>query len=407
MSGRPVGSKSNWPDLQIQETRKRIKSELDAIEAKDGTDARPAHILKQLNSLDLTSSEQRRLDGFVYMMSALVHHSRHRGLNSAQINRLHQDALQLLKLQKLDAETPRHGVLYGDLHAVLSLIYRTEGSQWAAAWQQQLAARLSKNHPDRPRAYRSLGIGLRAARLGHVAFAMSHLAVAESEHDNIREKMKARLARIKCLRLAGRRDEARNNIAEALKQPDIIDDERQELQWENAVLRAIEDNEFSELWRMTQKSKSHFRREYVIEARLWIHAQSSSKLQGKLTKLATLRSDKSLQPYRAGELYRALTAIETCYDNEFALEHRLNELGEAFERHPILVSLDLELLFFAASARWLCRIGMYELAALILAEYSAKSRSMSGGQCDDALGLLADLQGKPWFADGISDGTEP
>jgi hypothetical protein len=321
------------------------------------------------------------------MMSALVHHERWGGMQSRQVEKIAEHAGGILKLQGIHQSSSRLGSLFADLHLVLSQIHRKSGEHWRAAWQQQMAERLQKKSD-----HQAHGAAIRALRLGHAQLAIPLFQKAAAS-DNPLTRHRALLGLIKCLRLAGEHIEAKRQI-DALSSDQLSEAGSTELAWEVACLNAGA----VELARSVKRGKPHFQGIYVLEAYLWARATEDRTTIDWLSSLNTYRRNKTLRIPYLGALDRIAQAIDHCYDNSFEFHLRLERLGETLNQVPLLLSVEQELLTWAAAARWLARHNAASQAALCLAQYAGLSLRLTGGASKDAMGLCGDMLQREWFA---------
>ena len=100
---------------------------------------------------------------------------------------------------------------------------------------------------------------------------------------------------------------------------------------------------------------------------------------------------------REPTFFEFATELERCQDSQYPLELRLQRLGRSLTRLDSMVSLDKELLAWAAAARWLSRVHAFGLASLAASEYMALMFRLTLGDCQDTLGIIEDLLKKAWL----------
>ena len=137
-------SHGNWTLKDVDQRTAAIKTFLD--ENTGGPRDRADLALAELDRLTphLDSSPAKRLDAYIYLVSALVCQAQDQKLSDADINRLFEDALNILKLQDIDAKRSKLAFLYGELQLVMSHIHKFQGHLLLSAWEQLLASRFMR-----------------------------------------------------------------------------------------------------------------------------------------------------------------------------------------------------------------------------------------------------------------------
>jgi hypothetical protein len=79
--------------------------------------------------------------------------------------------------------------------------------------------------------------------------------------------------------------------------------------------------------------------------------------------------------------------LDRCYDSTIHINERLDQLGNTLAMVRKLVTVDKELLAWAAAVRWLKRARALDFASLAWAEYASLSMRLSGGAARDVLGV--------------------
>ncbi len=397
MAQRKTSKLEQWADKNIAEVRAQVKSQIEARLSNSSPDEVGEFIMEQI-ALQISQSERAvGIHAYIWMMSALVHHVRHGSFKPAQINRLFDDAVDLLKLNGIAAESPRLGVLVSDLFAVMSQIFHTQGSPWSAFWYQQLAVRSIKGSKDRDKAHQAFAFAIRAIRFGMGDVADRELSFAESNHKNQRERCKARLHRIKLARLCANWDKFKELSEEFKSWSPAEDSFAHELEWETICVTSILEQDAGIVRRAIQKAGSHYQAVYVVEGRLRLLAQSSFKEHDKLAKLSTLSSDSSLGINRLGDAFKALSVLEQSYDELIPISTRFESIGRVMSRLNLLGTYEQEMLFLGCAVRWLSRNGHIPLAEVCLKELEFRSLRFSNGDCRDSLGCMSDLMQRNWF----------
>src|SRR5262249_45566790 len=121
-------------------------------------------------------------------------------------------------------------------------------------------------------------------------------------------------------------------------------------------------------------------------------ASASKRLGEDLPRIDAMARARAWKVKEHGALLKAARTLERAYDAAIPFLTRLDEVGRALATTARLVSVDKELLVWAAGARWLYRNGNFAAARLVEGEYAALSRRLSDGASADVLGVLGDLQ---------------
>src|SRR5690606_8947015 len=136
--------------------------------------------MQRAAALETQPDARSQLTRFVLVMSTLVQHARYGGLTNTQVRRGAALASTILETLGIKPGTSQLSFLYGELHLVLSQIYRKDGAHWHAAWQQYEAMSKAKKSLPGGEAFQSLASANRAMRLGHARLALLHYERAES-----------------------------------------------------------------------------------------------------------------------------------------------------------------------------------------------------------------------------------
>lgn len=350
---------------------------------------------------DLADDESPRgqLRRFIYIVSALVHHEKHGGLTTAQIKRAVEVARGILQINGVKPGSSRLSFLHGELHLVLSQIYRHEGQHWQAVWEQQMAIYDAKQNLPGGARFQALSLAHRSLRLGH-----ARLALLYYEQANASEKLKdsakesAHLGMAKALRLSGRIEQAKELIARLRNDAKLSSNAMRELIWEQICLGAHSTQDLSDMLAGVRTGKMHYDGIFLLEASLWTRAVAQRQWMGRIIKVTTMGRKKDLNARRFGYFYQAVLQIERCYDQDVPLPIRIRELGEILASKDHFTTIDKELLMWVAAARFLARVSSFALASLTLSEYVALSLKLSQGETQDVLGIAADLIERPWFS---------
>jgi hypothetical protein len=396
---RDKAPQDRWKVAEIAEVQRETRELLVAVERdeKGGVDAKLGAIFTGITNLADDPTPLGQLRRYVFCMSGLVHHQRFGGLKDSQVRRLSEIAFTILKTQGITAQSSRLGFLYGDLHLVLSQIYRTSGRLWEAAWAQQLARRLSKSAAGRGRGFQAMAAAVRALRLAHGRVAELEYRSAEALAESAEAAVNAGLGRLKTLRLMGRHAEVRELASALGARADMAEEQRTELAWEILCNQAQVDGDLGPLVRAVRRGEPHHTADYLLEAFYWTRAVSSTQWLEALPKVKTMARSPGLKPQRHGHFFRFAQALEDAYDAEIPFELRLHRLGDLLAEARELISVDKEMLAWAAATRWLARAHSFSLATLTMAEYHGLGRKLTDGRLADPLGVLDDLASKAWY----------
>jgi len=379
---------SPWQLRQIDETRAAVARRLDEIMARGGVELRLAACLEAIVEGERAFNPEAQLLRLVHVIAALAHHARWGGLSDRDATQLASLGEAILTAHGVDKGTSTLSVLWGELLVAKSQVMRLAGKTWESLWEQHLSHQASRRQPVGTPAFHALAAGLRAARLGMLDVAHDALLAADTQELPERNREQARLARVQCLRLAGRTDEAR----EALKatRPGLSPVASRDAAWEDLVQRG----DCGALAAAVGPRGDHRAGTFLLEAFLATRAQQSRQHEERLPGLRTIRKlsgdvvGRSLA-FRA--CFDTCAAIDDAYDADRPLTHRIKALGEMLRDTHLLPSLDKELLARAAAFRWLLRAKQLEFAAFVFADYEMRCRQLSGGRCADVLGVMSDV----------------
>lgn len=381
-----------WTNQRIAETKAAVKAELDEGAGEDPT-ARLEMALKRLNDLETDTSPGGNLKRLVFIITALVQHERAGGLKPAQIRGLTRLAHVILKIHGIRPGFSSLSFLYGDLHLALSQIYRKQGQIWQSAWEQQLSMHLGRDAPAASNApgVSALSMGIRALRLGHTHIAVAELKEADRMGLPAHLRMRARLECHKALRLAGDYEEAKALASDSKSLSKVFPVEALELEWESLCRNAQQSGDVSPIVLSVLRGKPHNQASYVCEAFLWSRTVKSRTWLQRFKRARTMARNNTINPRDQGFLWEFVQVLESCYDTDYPILVRLEELGSIIARLNLLYTIDWELLAWATAARWLFRVNSRHLAALVLNEYQALSHRVTQRRSHDALCLLGDL----------------
>ncbi len=377
-----------WTEAEINASKHRIKDELDQRQNQGGPEARQQLILDRLKEYESSQNPDQLLDLFVYLVSALVHHSRYPFLNPSRYDKLLEHARTILQSQGIREGRSRVSFLHGELHFIQSQIERQEGRHWTAAWHQFMGYHATRGEPPGGEGFQKLALGHRSMRLGHTRLARSYLEQAEPLlKGELLER--CRLSLLICLRLLGDKDSAKDRLESLRHQVGISDETIRELDWEQALTSFIENHDLLPLLMLTKKGEACYRTSYLVELSLLSMSTSSRQWMDRVPKLENLRRRKDLEVPRHDLFLGLARALQEAYDADRPLNQRLQKVGESLSLAPGLFNVEKELLYWAAAARWLLRCRSEDLGALALAEYEARSLLTSDGRTRDSFAVFS------------------
>lgn len=380
-----------WQKPRIIEAKSAIRTELQSLSSTLSEKELLRLILQKIQSLQEAEDSDSRLNCYVYVLAALLHHARFGGLSPRQIESLPLVATAILRTQGVNAESTRNGYLYGELHLILSQIFRREGRHWRAAWEHQVASHVSRGDSASQPGFYSFTLGIRAIRLGNTELGLRRLQESETEGLGPEWRVRARLEFCRALRFQQRFSEAREIKARTLHEERISAEESREFSWEELCIKSQETRDISSLIFSTRKNKEHCTEEYVIEAFYWSRLIAE---RDWLVRFPTVKSFFRCQissSLRQSHLWKYAKQLEHCYDSSIPLLHRLETMGSLFEKATSLFSIDSELLLQASALRWLFRAHAHDLREVLQHEYMHSSYKVSGGRVKDLFGLMGDV----------------
>lgn len=389
-------AKVQWSKQQIEKQKAIIKTELGIILKTDGPKKRLHHILGQIRETKDASSPSEQLRCYIFIVSALIHHERYGGLSLSQVQKLAAVAHAILQVQGVQPIKSLLAYLYGEVHLAVSQVYRKEGVHWMAAWEQQMAAYLSGTPSEEEKAFQLLSTGIRALRLGLGPLAAGSLAVAKEKLSD-RARVRGAIDYVRSLRFGGDRVGAEKVASECLKWTFLSPEERQELQWEILCGKLPSSGDIGPIIASVSRKGLHHQYVYVIEAFLWSRAVPTNQWIGRYPSVKSLAKDRNMIPPSRSLFYKCAVRLQKCYDYQVPFPVRLRQLGKMLPKIRQLVTIDQELLVWAATARWLTRSRCFALATLALNQYRNLSFGLSGGANSDALGVVSDLLERDWF----------
>jgi hypothetical protein len=400
----------SWDNPTFDRLKQEIKDELTSVESASGVEGRLQHIHDHISKLQSDLSGPAQMRRFIFAVSALMHHMRHGGLKSSQVNQLVELCEAILKLQRIEFATSRMSHLYGEVFSGVSQISWSAGFPVRSMFEQQLAKASSGRNQLGSEAYRVFSMGMRFLGLGFMDLAISHFAAAEEKSQdnpdsNDRSLIeRARLGRLKCLRLMGCFDRAQI-LHESSREiwcstTGKKSPEQLEFLWETCCLALQRDQKYQPMVSAVNKGE-HQTGVYILEAHLWAKSISDTSMSRKLRKLDYLAKKKIIDPKGLGFAYRLGQAFDACYDTELLMAKRMQILAKVMIQIHRIASIDKELLAWAAATRFFARNKYLPLACLSLKQYESLCLRLSDGESKDLLNLHDGLNSAAW-ASGAS-----
>ncbi|SMF59812.1 hypothetical protein [Pseudobacteriovorax antillogorgiicola] len=379
-----------WRYQDFLSIKDDVRHELQGIQEEQGGDAKVHHCLELITQLE-HGVELDQLRRLVYILCLLAHHVRYDCLSPEEVKSLFDLSSTLLQVHRVIPGKGKLSVVYGDIHLLKSQLYLNEGEFWLSTWEQEIANQSTYRVAPGGDTFNDYLMGMKALRFGDASVAYDYFCKAEEEKtksffDN------SRIGRVRCLRLAARADEAKSLIQDTLSDPSIDLSVRHELEWELACIRIQEKQSLDGIRDLTKLDESHHQASYLIEMFFWASSVSSYRWLRQMAKIRTLARKKDLQIRKKGLAYKMALIIEGAYDDTVPLTMRMKKMEFIFKNARRLRNVDKELLIWLSLCRWLERQKMTKIASMALNEYMALSRRLSGGTCDDVLGIAQDLK---------------
>ncbi len=387
-----------WTTMGISDIKKEIRDELEQYGANHGHPAKLRYIFQRLSDLSHSADSESLMRSFIYTISALVHHLHHGGLQDRDIRRLEQLGRDCLRLQRIVPGRSKTSFLHGELHMGLSQVFAFEGNLWRASWDQLVAKLATRDEPIGGVALHEISMARRNLRLGFGQASLRHVDHAIEHAGSEAQKSGYSLVKVKVLRLSGQGEEAENLIKELVHSEGFTEDQRLELEWEKAWLRFSQSGDAREVMQMVGANGKHQSGAFVGEAKMLAFSVPEREIAERISRVSTYFRRGVLTPSGLGVYYRCLATIEDSYDTGIPSNHRLDTVATMLEQSSGIISIEKELLFLAAAARWLARSNFRDFAAQVLCRYRALSWSLTSGRQADVLGVVSDLMEKKWFS---------
>ena len=384
-----------WSSALIATEKAAAKRVLDA--AAPAGRARLTAALQHVTRWHEDDSPLGRLRCYVFIMSALVQHERSGGLSQRQVKRLVAWVHAILQAQGIRPRDSRLAALYGDIHIVRSQIFRKDGEPWQAAWEQQIALQLGGDDPTGGDAFQLLCMANRALRLGHSRVAVYQLKQAETLGLSSIELARARLSLIRAQWFLGDDSAVVATIAATRSLPGLRSDIAEEIDWIEMVRAVQRSGDVGPMLRAVGRHGAFHKGTYVIEACLWAMSVPQRSFLAAMPRMDNLLKNKLMSARSNGLWFSATAALQDCYDAAIPLAIRTKRLGDCLLEKDKLLTVDKELMIWAAALRWLSRSKNQSLALLVFSEYRALCLRLSDGRSGDILNVAADLASRSWL----------
>lgn len=392
-----VREQVRWTTPDIEKEKSTLSFQVAEIDAQDGVDAVRDFLQSRISYLESAESPEDQLKRFVSIIFMLDWHNRFKMLASPQIGQLADTARNILKAYGIHPETSKLSWMYGEIELVLAQSRRREGRFFEATWHSGMALYHSRKGGIGDPGFQYLISAMRAVRLGNFDLAFEAFVKTELTTKDPGQKLQARVNRVQILRLLGKYEEASYLIDQTSAIREVPFAVQLELNWERYCLDALEHGNLIGIINAVGRNGSHRHPSYMLESTLWVKCFQSKAFLGKVPRAESIKRafpgaiNRNSVNYL---LYECAHQLDLCYDNEIPILVRLNDLGRCLSQASRLITLDKELLFWGAAARWLGRYHQPMMAVFCSSEYKALSLRISGGQSADSLKLNLDYS--PW-----------
>lgn len=392
MQKREKHTDSPWDVSLVEQIKVAVKARVDLKSKDSKPKARLNFILGEIHRLSDTQVSRERLELVVLIVTALLHHSRHKGLNEKTIRDLKEMAESVLLLNRVRPCSSKLSFLYGELHLALSKIEFNSGNVWKSAWEQQVAYYLSQRAPVGGKGLQQLSMAIRSLRLGNSAVAIQCLEKLDPKDLSRDSAIHAEIEYVRALRLNGQFALAGEKAEGFAQRVGITNEEKLEFDWQILCAKVSANGDIEPMMEAIRPSGSHHSYDYLFEAFLWTRVVKSRNWLTRYPKVHTMAHRLGPIAGNPNPLYKIAQLLEQCYDFALPKTTRLNLLEELIELGKALPTVDLELLVWGSACRLLARFRADDLATLVYAQYQNKCLSLTNGKSTDCLGLLSDVE---------------
>jgi hypothetical protein len=365
---------------QINAVKLDIKSRLAAAASAED---KVKICLSELGNLDDSSSRMDLVSVSVLGISALLHMSNGEAQDEKLARKLIETVESALRLLGVKIEHPVGGVLWRDLRAAESLVYRTWGLHWRSMWTlaSSQAQEVQTETPSYGMSFNH-GMALRCLRLGSGPLAHTYLDRALEQVEDDRKRFELELLRIHLYRMTGDVQKSIDACADLLS-PALDETMQATVAWELICAKMQIGGKVSELLEYVKPSAPTNSPRNFVEAFFW------SRIRGQIAgfpKLASRARNSGTRAQDAGLFYRAALVIEKFQDPHLTIDAKLEQLQWVLARKDQLRSMDMELLLLAAATSELMTVAP-DLASIVHDQYESLSMQLSNYRSRDILGI--------------------
>jgi hypothetical protein len=336
----------------LRAAQARVRETLSAISEDSFNAERLAFCAGKVVAFSVNQTPEEHIELYVWIIQALLHHSRIGGLKSAEVNRLHQLALQLLALYRVRPGTTKVGDFHADLAHVMSHVEYGCNRPWVSLWELNNAERHRDNDGNR-NVSTELSVATRLFKIGSLDEARE-IFVKHSEHEITSYQVRALLGLAKVDRWKGLGDESWRWIEQAQSvEFDVPADLVLETEWEAILNRAIRSGNIEELYEVFSSKSRFYSEVYVLEANLWCLALNPHAVPRDKPTMLQLQNRRNLRLMTCPEVYDALKHFEACDDKERSFESRMEAAQSIFELSFAMAGTDAPPLSLVALAKWI------------------------------------------------------
>jgi hypothetical protein len=398
ISGLGIKNKE-WSDQLIEDIKWEVQQDVQDKFIESDPKASLLRAMTIIRDMEEDTRSTTQLRRFVYIMATLIHHLKYGGLTSGKINNAVKLGEKILQINGIFPRRSRYAYLYTDLLTILSQIQRKEGLSRLSTWNQLFAQFSTKKDKAGQEGFHQLAKANRLLRQGHGLMALNDFAGIKTESLTPYHQGLLVLSKSKCQRLAGRLVDAKQTIETGLANQNLPGSCHHELLWEGQMLDFANSGDPHVLLASTRYKRPFHQASYLIEANLITKCLATTKWIDSCTKIRSLLKRSNFNIQKQGAFYQCAHQIENSYDFEIPLYFRLKGLGSCLGLLSKLTTVDKELLFLCAGARFLARVKAFDFAAYLLSEYASLSLRLSGGGQEDALALAHDMFQRDWYLD--------
>ncbi|MCA9601413.1 MAG: AarF/ABC1/UbiB kinase family protein, partial [Myxococcales bacterium] len=301
-----------------------------------------------------------------------------RGASSDDVEALVTEALKILVARGIKPRRSRVSAMYEDLHRAAAAFHGRAGSAALRVWHTLLLGECGAEVDALPAEDSRLAvreIARRRMRSGAVAGVRALVGARRlPEHGSLEE--------LRALRLAGAHFEALS-MADAMRRAGgVVDGSR--LAWEMACNRTHLSAETTPVIEFLRGSEGPSPERSAWLA-LYEFAAPRKRAAERVEGIAALEVDEPVAD--------VLAVLRACHDQTTPVHSRLHHAGLALVQPAGGESdAEAELLLLASLARWTFQLKKHAMTGVIVGAYRDLSLALSGGQSEDVLGFVSDIQ---------------